>query len=64
LFRAAEQARHYTQPELIQAMDLLLECNQKLISRNLDPSLLLQQALIQIVSRPGGTRDAPVRAAA
>jgi DNA polymerase-3 subunit delta len=64
LFRAAGQARHYTQPELIQAMDLLLECNQKLISRNLDPSLLLQQALIQIVSRPGGTRDAPVRAAA
>ena len=49
-------------PELIEAMDLLLECNQKLISRNLDPSLLLQQTLIQIVSRPG--RRAVVRAAA
>jgi hypothetical protein len=45
-------------------MDLLLECNQKLVSRNLDPSLLLQQTLIQIVSRPAGTRAAPVRAAA
>lgn len=64
LFRALGQARHFTQPELIQAMDLLLECNQKLISRNLDATLLLQQTLIQIVSRPGGSRAAPARAAA
>ena len=64
MFRALGQSRHYTQPELIEAMDLLLECNQKLISRNLDASLLLQQTLIQIVSRPAGTRAAPVRAAA
>ena len=61
LFRALGQSRHYTQAELIEAMDLLLECNQKLISRNLDPSLLLQQTLIQIVSPPAGTRAAPVR---
>jgi DNA polymerase-3 subunit delta len=59
LFRALGQSRHYTQAELIEAMDLLLECNQKLISRNLDPSLLLQQTLIQIVSPPAGTRAAP-----
>jgi DNA polymerase III delta subunit len=52
LFRASGQARHYTQAELVAAMDLLLECNQKLISRNLDPSLVLQQALVRIVSRP------------
>lgn len=64
LFRALGQSRHYTQSELIEAMDLLLQCNQKLISRNLDASLLLQQTLIQIVSRPAGTRAAPVRAAA
>ena len=64
LFRALGQSRHYTQAELIEAMDLLLECNQKLISRNLDPSLLLQQTLIQIVSRPAGARAAPLRAAA
>jgi DNA polymerase-3 subunit delta len=65
LFRAAVQARHYTQLELIEAMDLLLECNQKLISRNLDHSLVLQQTLVQIVSRPAGTAaPAPVRAAA
>jgi len=64
LFRALGQARHYTQAELIEAMDLLLECNQKLISRNLDPSLLLQQTLIQIVGPPAPPRAAPVRAAA
>ncbi len=52
LFRAMGQAANYTQAELIAAMDLLLECNQKLISRNLDPSLVLQQALVRIVSRP------------
>jgi len=53
LFRALPQARNYTQQELIDAMARLLECNQKLISRSLDPSLVLQQALIQIVGRPG-----------
>jgi hypothetical protein len=52
LFRALPQAGNYTMSELIAAMDLLLECNQKLISRNLDTSMVLQQTLIQIVSRP------------
>jgi DNA polymerase-3 subunit delta len=52
LFQAMPQANNYSQGELIAAMDLLLECNQKLISRNLDASLVLQQTLIQIVSRP------------
>jgi hypothetical protein len=37
---------------LIEAKDLLLQCNQKLISRNLDASLVLQQTLVQIVTRP------------
>jgi len=58
LHRALGQSRHYTQAELIQAMDLLLQCNQKLISRNLDPGLLLQQTLIQIVSRPAAAPTA------
>ncbi|HEY3853108.1 MAG TPA: DNA polymerase III subunit delta [Verrucomicrobiae bacterium] len=52
LFRAVGQARNYTQAELITAMDLLLACNQKLISRSLDPTLVLQEALVTIVSRP------------
>jgi len=61
LYKATGQAANYTLAELIQAMDLLLQCNQKLISRNLDASLLLQQTLVQIVSRPD---PSPLRAAA
>jgi DNA polymerase III subunit delta len=53
LFKALGQASNYTQAELIAAMDLLLECNRQLISRNLEPTLVLQQALVRIVSRPG-----------
>jgi DNA polymerase III subunit delta len=64
LFRAAAQARHYTREELIAAMDLLLECNQRLISRNLDPALVLQQALVRIVSRPEGQAGKEVLPAA
>jgi len=64
LFRAMGQARNYTQAELIGAMDLLLECNQKLISRNLDPALVLQQALVRIVSRPTEAAGKEVLAAA
>ncbi len=49
LFRALGQAPNYTQAELIAAMDLLLECNRQLISRSLDPALILQQALVRII---------------
>jgi DNA polymerase III delta subunit len=54
LFKALGQASHYTTAELIAAMDLLLECNRQLISRSLDPALVLQQAVVRIVSQPGG----------
>jgi DNA polymerase III subunit delta len=54
LFRALGQAPNYTQAELIAAMDLLLECNRQLVSRSLEPALVLQQAVVRIVSRPGG----------
>jgi DNA polymerase-3 subunit delta len=52
LFLALGQAQRYSQTELIGAMELLLECNQKLISRGLDASLVLQQTLVQIVGPP------------
>jgi DNA polymerase-3 subunit delta len=52
LFRATAQARNYTVAELVAAMDLLLDCNLKLISRNLEPALVLQQALVRIACRP------------
>jgi DNA polymerase-3 subunit delta len=64
LFRAVSQAKNYSQSELIAAMDLLLQCNQKLISRSLDTSLVLQQTLIQIVSRPAEAAPGKVRLAA
>jgi len=64
LFRAVPQAGKYSQDELITAMDLLLRCNQKLISRNLDPSLVLQQTLIQIISRPADAAASDRRLAA
>lgn len=50
LYKALPQTRHYSETELVQAMELLLECNRRLVSSSLDESLVLQQALVQIVS--------------
>jgi hypothetical protein len=41
--------KRYSETELIQAMDLLLRCNQRLVSSGLEVALVLQQALVQIV---------------
>jgi DNA polymerase-3 subunit delta len=49
LFKAAPQARRYSTQELVRAMELLLECNQRLIFSTLDEALVLQQTLVQIV---------------
>jgi len=53
LYKALPHARRYSTDELIRAMELLLDCNQRLISSTLDESLVLQQTLVQIV-RGGG----------
>jgi DNA polymerase III subunit delta len=50
LYKALPQAKKYTPTELVRAMDLLLRCNQRLVSSGLDETLVLQQALVQIVS--------------
>jgi DNA polymerase-3 subunit delta len=52
LFKAAQQARHFTRQELISAMERLLDCNRRLISSSVDESLVLQQTLVAIVQRP------------
>jgi DNA polymerase-3 subunit delta len=52
LFKALPQARRYSQAELVEAMDLLLQCNRRLISSGLDDELLLQQTLVQIAGQP------------
>jgi len=50
LYKALPQAKKYSQGELVRAMDLLLRCNQRLVSSGLDEALVLQQALVQIVA--------------
>jgi len=50
LYKALPQAKKYNQNELVRAMDLLLRCNQRLVSSSLDEALVLQQALVQIVA--------------
>ncbi len=61
LFKAQPQVKRYTQAELVRAMELLLRCNQSLVSSNLDESLALQQVLVQIVGAGApGRLKAPV----
>jgi DNA polymerase-3 subunit delta len=50
LYKALPQARKYSESELVQAMEVLLRCNQRLVSSGLDEALVLQQALVQIVT--------------
>ena len=49
LYKALPQTKKYTQEELVRAMDLLLRCNQRLVSSGLDEALVLQETLVQIV---------------
>ena len=53
LFKALPQARNYTLAELVRAMELLLECNRRLIFSSVDESLVLQQTLVEIVQGSG-----------
>jgi DNA polymerase-3 subunit delta len=52
LYKALPQVKKYSSAELVRAMDVLLRCNQRLVSSGLDETLVLQQALVQIVA-PG-----------
>ncbi len=49
LYKALPQVKKYSTSELVRAMDTLLRCNQRLVSSGLDKTLVLQQALVQIV---------------
>lgn len=49
LFKALPQAARYSTSELVRAMDLLLQCNRRLVGSGLNPALVIQQALVQIV---------------
>ena len=58
LHRSLDQCKNYSSAELVRAMDLLLTCNQKLVSSQLDDALVLQHTLVQIVgtARPATSR--------
>ncbi|MEC7813162.1 MAG: DNA polymerase III subunit delta [Verrucomicrobiota bacterium] len=51
LFNALGHARQYSEEELTRAMDILLRCNRQLVSSSTDDTLILQQALVQIVNK-------------
>ena len=55
LYKALPQVKKYSSAELVRAMDVLLRCNQRLVSSGLDEALVLQQALVQIVTPPAVT---------
>jgi DNA polymerase III subunit delta len=61
LYKALPQVKRYSEPELVGAMELLLRCNQRLVSSNLDESLVLQHTLVQIVGNAQPGRSVPVR---
>ena len=63
LFKAVGQSRRYSSQELVRAMEMLLQCNLRLVSSSLDGRLVLQQTLIEIV-RDSARAPAPSRAAA
>jgi len=50
LYKALPQVKLYSEIELIRAMDLLLRCNQRLVSSGLEEALVLQQTLVQIIT--------------
>lgn len=52
LFKALGQVKNYSEAELVRAMDLLLQANQRLVSSALDERIVLQQTLVQIVGAP------------
>lgn len=62
LFKALGQVKNYSESELVRAMDLLLQANQRLVSSALDERIVLQQTLVLIVGAPAA-RPAPRLAA-
>lgn len=52
LFRAALQCPNYTVEELVSGMEILLDANRKLVMSQLDDSVILQKALVDIIGSP------------
>jgi len=60
-FKALPQVNRFTSEELVRAMGLLLQCNQRLIYGGIEPALVLQQTLVQILQSPSDGRFAPAK---
>ena len=56
LQRSLDLSRNYSTAYLVEAMRSLLQCNFRLISSGLDEALVLQQAIVGIVT--GGREEA------
>jgi DNA polymerase-3 subunit delta len=54
LYKALPQVKKYSSAELVRAMDVLLRCNRRLVSSGLDETLVLQQAVVEIVTPGAG----------
>jgi DNA polymerase-3 subunit delta len=54
--RCAVAACNFTMPELIHALDLLLEANLQLVSTQLDERLVLEELIAKICRRPAATK--------
>ena len=61
LGKAIQHAQNYTLDELIKAMDLLLQCNRKLVSSGSDEALILQGTLVSIMARQTPTNSTSTR---
>ncbi|MGB9601684.1 MAG: DNA polymerase III subunit delta [Verrucomicrobiia bacterium] len=51
LYKACEESKNFTHKELVNAMLLLLKCNQDLVTTQQDKKRLIQQTLIKILSK-------------
>lgn len=54
LYNSYQQSSNYTTEELVQAMQVLLDCNLRLVSTSSDEAALLQQALVKIAQPSEG----------
>ena len=48
LYNALGQTRNYSSEELVKAMELLLQCNLRLISSQTDSGAVIQETLVRI----------------
>jgi DNA polymerase-3 subunit delta len=53
LFKAMNQAKNFTQAELVRALELLLECNLRLVTTSEEEKRVMQQTLTAMVGQGG-----------